>query len=58
MERRAGKFRAQLLLCGNQRSALNQTLALWLYDIATDKEAKKMANSVRWSLDIDPLDHF
>jgi primosomal protein N' (replication factor Y) len=58
MERRAGKFRAQLLLCSSQRSALNHTLAVWLHWIATDKEAKKMANSVRWSLDIDPLDHF
>jgi len=58
MERRAGKFRAQLLLCSNQRSALNHTLALWLHDIANNKEAKKLASSVRWSLDIDPLDHF
>jgi primosomal protein N' (replication factor Y) len=58
MERRAGRYRAQLLLCSSQRSSLNHTLALWLHLIATDKEAKKMANSVRWSLDIDPLDHF
>ncbi|MGK0439726.1 MAG: primosomal protein N' (replication factor Y) [Paracoccaceae bacterium] len=58
MERRAGRYRAQLLLCSNQRSALNHTLALWLHLIATDKAAKKLANSVRWSLDIDPLDHF
>ncbi|MBL4673805.1 MAG: primosomal protein N' [Arenicella sp.] len=58
MERRAGRYRAQLLLCSHQRSALNHTLALWLHLIATDKEAKKLANSVRWSLDIDPLDHF
>jgi len=58
MERRAGKFRAQLLLCSNQRSALNHTLALWLHEISTNKESKKLANSVRWSLDIDPLDHF
>ncbi|MFT4636652.1 MAG: primosomal protein N' (replication factor Y), partial [Chitinophagales bacterium] len=58
MERRAGKFRAQLLLCSNQRSALNHTLTVWLHLLATDTEAKKLANSVRWSLDIDPLDHF
>ena len=58
MERRAGKFRAQLLICSNQRSALNNTLAQWLHFIAVDKDAKKQANSVRWSLDIDPLDHF
>jgi primosomal protein N' (replication factor Y) len=58
MERRAGKFRAQLLLCSSQRSTLNHTLALWLHEMATDKDAKKRANSVRWSLDIDPLDHY
>jgi len=58
MERRAGKFRAQLLLCSNQRSALNQTLSNWLYEMLTNKEAKKLSNSVRWTLDIDPLDHY
>ena len=58
MERRAGKYRTQLLLCANQRSALNQTLSEWLYFIATNIEAKKLASSVRWSLDIDPQDHY
>ena len=58
MERRAGKFRAQLLLCSNQRSALNYTLSLWLHELVVNKEAKKLAGSVRWSLDIDPLDHY
>ena len=58
MERRAGKYRTQLLLCANQRSALNQTLSEWLYFIATNREAKKSASAVRWSLDIDPQDHF
>lgn len=58
MERRAGKYRTQLLLCANQRSALNQTLADWLYFIATNPDAKKLASAVRWSLDIDPQDHF
>lgn len=58
MERRAGKFRAQLLVCSNQRSSLHNTLANWLHLIASNKELKKLANSVRWSLDIDPLDHY
>lgn len=58
MERRAGKFRAQLLICANQRSRLNNTLAQWLHLIAVDKDAKRIANSVRWSVDIDPLDHY
>ncbi len=58
MERRAGKFRAQLLLCADQRSQLNATLVQWLNYISTDKEAKKMSGRVRWSLDIDPQDHY
>jgi len=58
MERRAGRFRAQLLFMARQRSSLNGLLANWLHHIAVDKEAKKLASSVRWSLDIDPLDHF
>ena len=58
MERRAGKYRTQLLLCASQRSALNQTLSDWLYFIATNPDAKKLASAVRWSLDIDPQDHF
>jgi len=58
MERRAGKFRAQLLVCSTQRSALNHTMALWLHEMATNRELKKAASTVRWSLDIDPLDHY
>ena len=58
MERRAGKYRAQLLLSANQRSSLNGCLADWLDHIATDKGARTLANSVRWSLDIDPFDHY
>ncbi len=58
MERRAGRFRAQLLFMARQRSTLNALLGNWLHYIATDKEAKKLAGSVRWSLDIDPLDHY
>lgn len=58
MERRAGKYRAQLLLCAEQRSNLNATLTHWLHYLSVDKDAKKMSNSVRWSLDIDPLDHY
>jgi len=58
MERRAGKYRAQLLLCSDQRSALNSTLANWLHFLVADRQAKKFASSVRWTLDIDPLDHY
>lgn len=58
MERRAGKYRAQLLICAEQRSNLNATLVQWLNYLASDKDAKKLSSSVRWSLDIDPLDHY
>jgi len=58
MERRAGKHRAQLLICAEQRSRLNATLAQWLTFLARDINAKKISSSVRWSLDIDPLDHY
>lgn len=58
MERRAGRYRAQLLLCSDQRSQLNATLVRWLNHIALDKDAKKLSSSVRWSLDIDPWDHY
>ncbi|RBP47090.1 primosomal protein N' [Arenicella xantha] len=58
MERRAGRYRAQLLITAEQRSGLNATLATWLDFLAHDTEAKKRANAVRWSLDIDPQDFF
>jgi len=58
MERKAGKYRAQLLLAANQRSMLNATLQQWLFDLSNDPDAKKIASRVRWSLDVDPLDHY
>ena len=58
MERRAGRFRAQLLFMSRQRSCLNAMLSNWLHHIASDKEAKRLAATVRWSLDVDPLDHY
>ncbi len=58
MERRAGRYRAQLLFMSQQRSALNRTLSTWLHYIAVNQEAKKLAATVRWTLDIDPLDHY
>jgi len=58
MERRAGKYRAQLLLCSQQRSALNRSLRSWLDKLASDQDLRKLGGSVRWSLDVDPLDHY
>ena len=54
MERRAGRYRAQLLFCASQRSALNATLSHWLMLLETDTNLRKLASSVRWNIDIDP----
>lgn len=58
MERRAGKYRAQLLLSSTQRSSLNSTLVAWLNKLNQDPVLRKLSTTVRWSLDIDPLDHY
>ncbi|MFN3581315.1 MAG: primosomal protein N' [Pseudomonas sp.] len=54
MERRAGRYRAQLLLMANQRSTLHQLLQQWLPQL----ESHALARKVRWSIDVDPLDMF
>lgn len=58
MELRAGRYRAQLLIVAEQRSQLNAVLVKWLNRLATEPESKRLSASVRWSLDIDPLDHY
>jgi primosomal protein N' (replication factor Y) len=54
MERRAGLFRAQLLLHAPSHSPLQRLLARWLPAVEDLPEARK----VRWSLDVDPLELF
>ncbi|TVP93163.1 MAG: primosomal protein N' [Pseudomonadaceae bacterium] len=54
MERRAGRYRAQLLLQANQRAPLHSLLHQLLPLLEQDPLGRK----VRWSLDIDPLDMF
>ena len=54
MERRAGRYRAQLLLQGGSRAALHKLLAHWLPVL----EAMPEGRAVRWSLDVDPIDLF
>lgn len=54
MERRAGRYRAQLLVQAAQRSTLHQLLHLWLPAL----EQSPLARRVRWSIDVDPLDMF
>jgi primosomal protein N' (replication factor Y) (superfamily II helicase) len=51
MERRAGRYRANLLLQASQRAPLQKLLAATLPELDELKQARK----VRWSIDIDPV---
>ncbi|MBI3775648.1 MAG: primosomal protein N' [Gammaproteobacteria bacterium] len=50
MEKRAGRYRAQLLVQCNNRTTLHRFLDEWLPRV----EALKVSRQVRWSLDVDP----
>jgi primosomal protein N' (replication factor Y) len=50
MERRAGRYRAQLLVQSPSRPALQRFLAAWMGEVRGLKGHAK----VRWSLDVDP----
>jgi primosomal protein N' (replication factor Y) len=54
MERRAGRYRAQLLL----QAARRGDLQLLLHGLVRQLEQMKAARQVRWSVDIDPADMF
>ncbi len=54
MEKKDGKYRAQLLLQSEKRSQLQALMSAILEHI----ETKPPARSVRWSFDIDPIDMF
>ncbi len=54
MEKRGGRYRAQLLLQAPERADLHKLLSGWLPRI----EQLKSSRQVRWSLDIDPQDMF
>ena len=54
MEKRAGRYRAQLLLQSGNRGSLHNFLPEWLQMLDKLKSARK----VRWSLDIDPQEMF
>ena len=54
MERRAGHYRAQLLLHAPAHSQLQRLFMRWLPAVENLPEARK----VRWSLDVDPLELF
>jgi len=52
MERKAGRFRAQLLIQSEVRADLQRFLDAWVEQIA----AVKIARRVRWSIDVDPTE--
>jgi len=54
MERRAGRYRWQLILLSAERKNLHAILRHWVPEI----HKLKAANKVRWSIDVDPQDMF
>ena len=50
MERRAGRYRAQLLVDATSRGALQRFLPGWIAEL----ESLPSARRVRWSVDVDP----
>ncbi|GMT40993.1 MAG: primosomal protein N' [bacterium] len=54
MEKRAGRYRAQLLVQAASRKPLHDFLFQWRGLIENDRGARR----VRWSLDVDPVDLF
>lgn len=52
MEKKAGRYRAHLLLQSQHRTVLHNLLE----NVVTNLETAKWAKKVRWSLDIDPQD--
>jgi len=54
MERRAGRYRALLVIQARERKPLHQLLSLLVQHIETLPQSRQ----VRWSLDVDPVDMF
>jgi primosomal protein N' (replication factor Y) (superfamily II helicase) len=54
MERRAGRWRAQLMLLAGNRSPLHRLLS----GLTPELDTLSPAGRVRWSLDVDPIDEF
>jgi primosomal protein N' (replication factor Y) len=54
MERRAGRYRAQLLLRAATHGPLQRLMSAWIPQLETIPEARK----VRWSIDVDPAELF
>jgi len=54
MERKAGRYRAQLLIRAPRRQPLHALLNDWIARI----ENEQIARSVRWSVDVDPTEMY
>jgi primosomal protein N' (replication factor Y) len=54
MERRAGRYRYQVMLQSNNRKPLHRFLSWWTPQLQQMASARK----VRWSIDVDPYDTF
>ncbi len=54
MERRAGRYRAQLLVQAGHRNELQQLLRQWIPRFEAIRDSRR----VRWSIDVDPVDMF
>ena len=54
MEKRAGRYRMQLILQARQRKPLHQVLDPWIQELI----ALKTGSRVRWSIDVDPYDTY
>jgi len=54
MERRAGRYRYQLMIQSGQRKVLHRLLSWWAPQLQQLTSARK----VRWSIDVDPYDTF
>jgi primosomal protein N' (replication factor Y) len=54
MTKKAGRFRAQLLLQSNHRHDLNQELQ----QLCELGDQHALGKRLRWSIDVDPIDLF
>ena len=54
MEKKAGQYRAFILLVASHRGLFSRSLDAWLNQIETLPQTRK----VRWSIDVDPMDNF
>jgi primosomal protein N' (replication factor Y) len=54
MEKRAGRYRTQIMLQSAERKSLHQCMRQWLPQLQQLKSSKQ----VRWSIDVDPYDTY